>query len=266
MNFQNQLTLLAQKDPALRRAAMEQALQDAGLPYTVQTAPDSKRLSPEQNYLVKTGDAQTPSLLFCAHYDAMPGSAGANDNAAAVCILLALAREFQVRGKTAEFAFFDAEEDKRAGSRLYVSELLKGSVTGVINLDLCGYGDTIVLMDRGRLKKNALRPFAEKTLLQKHEAQIVKFLPESDDVSFRGKQIPTLSMAIVPRWDVQYLNTLSTFGGGGVFGRTPEFEMIFEQMEICTTIHGAYRDTVNDVQDEAMERVYRFLLEGCALA
>ncbi|MEG0897600.1 MAG: M28 family peptidase [Ruthenibacterium sp.] len=263
VDFTKMLTLLACKDADARRAAMEEALRLSALQYTVQTdAENTKMLHPAQNFLVKIGDAAQPCLLFCAHYDALPGSLGANDNAAAVCILLALARTLSARGQTAEFAFFDAEESGRGGSKLYVRELAKGSVTGVINLDLCGYGDTLVILDKGHAKKKALRPFCGKDILQKHTAQLVKYLPESDDASFRGTQLPSMSLAIVPRWDIQYLNALSTYGGG-FLGRPPEFEMMIGQMEVTTTMHGSFRDTLEAVQPDAMQRVYNYLLDAC---
>lgn len=264
-DFTKTLALLACKDADARRSAMESALQLAGLTYTVQCeAESSKKLRPAQNFLVKTGDAAQPCILFCAHYDAQPGSLGANDNAAAVCILLALARTLAAEGTTAEFAFFDAEESGRDGSRLYVRELDKSSVTGVVNLDLCGYGDTIVILDKGHAKKRALQPFCSKEMMQKHTAQLVKYLPESDDASFRGTQLPSMSLAIVPRWDIQYLNALSTYGGG-FLGRPPEFEMMIGQMEVTTTMHGGFRDTLESVQPEAMQRVYEYLLEASCL-
>ena len=256
---------LAQKDPEARRAALEHALQDAGLAYTLQSPRQSDRLCPEQNYLVKIGEQSKSCLLFCAHYDAHPGSFGANDNAAAVAILLALAERMQQQAMTAEFAFFDAEERKRAGSKLYVSELERGSVTGVINLDLCGYGDSIALLDRGHLKKAALRPFGQKELLRRHQAQTVRYLPESDDLSFRGVRVPITSIAIVPRWDLQYLNTLATYGSG-FLGRPPEFEMIFSQMEVVSTIHGGFRDTPEAIEESAMQQVFAFLLDACGIS
>lgn len=262
MEFLTQLPLLACKDADARRSAMMHALETARLPYTVQRAqPDEKRLRTAENYLVKIGEADAPCVLFCAHYDAYPGSFGANDNAAAVCILLDLAHTLQGQGATAEFAFFDAEEEKRAGSRLYMQQLEKGSVTAVVNLDLCGYGDTIVLFDKGCAAKPAMRPFCSKAIQKAHGAQLVKYLPESDDASFRASRIPTLSVAIVPRWDVQYLNALSTYGGG-LIGQPPEFEMMMSQMEVSTTMHGGFRDTPEHVQPKAMQRIYDYLLDA----
>lgn len=266
LDWRQQLEHLAQKDPEMRRTAMEQALRETHLPYTVQRAkPDSKRLHMAENFLVKTGEQDKPCVLLCAHYDAVPGSAGANDNAAAVCILLELAHALAARGETFEFAFFDAEEDGRAGSKLYVKELERGSVTGVINLDLCGYGDTVVVLDKGHVKKPALSGLCNGDIMQRHSAQFVKYLPESDDVSFRGSQVPHTSIAVIPRWDIQFLNALSTYGGSFI-SRPPEFDMITGQMEVSTTMHGGFRDTAQSVQTEAMQLVYDYLYEALTAA
>ncbi|MEG0763233.1 MAG: M28 family peptidase [Oscillospiraceae bacterium] len=263
IDFTNTLNLLACKDADERRSAMEEALHRARLPYTVQDEPpNKKKLRFAKNFLVKIGDKDLPCVLFCAHYDAMQGSFGANDNAAAVSVLLRLAQSLQESGATAEFAFFDAEESGRAGSKLYVKELLKGSVNAVINLDLCGYGDTIALLDKGHNKKRALQQYCNKEILAKHNAQSVKYLPESDDVSFRNAQIPYTSIAVVPRWDIQYLNALSTYGGAFFGARTPEFDMIMGQLEVVSTMHGGYRDTIESIQPSAMQQIYDFLLDA----
>ena len=262
MEMMKMLPLLAQKDPDARRAAMADILHAAKLPYTVQKGqPDAKKIVEAENFLVKIGVPEQPCVLFCAHYDAVHGSVGANDNAAAVCMLAELAHALSARGITAEFAFFDGEENGRAGSRLYVREMDKQSVTAVVNVDLCGYGDTIVLMDKGGAKKAALSAFCGKQILQNHAVQAVKYLPESDDASFRGTQIPVINVAVVPRWDIQFLNALATYGGG-LLGRPPEFDLILEQMEVTTTMHGGFRDTLENVQPQAVQRIYDYLLEA----
>ena len=256
------LSLLAQTDSERRRAAMEEILRASKLPYTIQKGqPDPKKITVAQNFLVKLGAQEQPCVLFCAHYDAAYGSVGANDNAAAVCVLIQLARTLYEQGITAEFAFFDGEENGRAGSRLYVREMDRQTVTAVVNADLCGYGDTIAILDKSGAKKTVLSAFYEKELLKKHSVQFVKYLPESDDASFRGLQLPVFNLAVVPRWDIQFLNTLATYGGG-LIGRPPEFDMILQQMEVTTTIHGGFRDTLQNIQPQAMQLVYDYLLEA----
>lgn len=255
------LERLAQKDPGARRTALRDVLTEEGFEFTTQKeGPSRKAPQGVLNYLLSAGTADTPGLLFCAHYDGVPGSFGANDNAAAVCILIDLAKTLREENIPAKFAFFDGEESDNSGSRLYASSMDKQSVTGVVNLDVCGYGDTLVICGKGNEKKPALRPFCRKDVLEKYNGMVMKFLPRSDDASFSSAHVPVLSMAMVPRWDVQYLRALATYGQG-LLGRPPEFDMMIGQMEVTTTMHGGYRDTPEWVEAETMERFYSYLLE-----
>lgn len=253
------LERLCQKDPEARRRALEDVLTAEGLEWQIQRQEPSFQLPMGvTNYLLPSSEAE---LLFCAHYDSMLGSFGANDNAAAVCILIALACELRSRHIPAHFAFFDGEESGRAGSRYYAQTLDRSKVRGILNLDLCGYGDTIAICGRGYEKKSPLKLFCQKELLKKYRAQVVAYLPDGDDVSFVGMRIPVLSLSVVPRWDVQYLKALAGFKGS-FLGKPPEYTMILGQMEISTTMHGGFRDEPKWVQPEAAKTVYQYLLEA----
>lgn len=254
------LNTLAVQDPVLRKNALREILELEKLPYTMQEEEQSFNIPLGiTNFLIDPLD-DSPSVVLCAHYDAYPGSLGANDNASSVCILIDLAKELRQLGINARIAFFDGEENKQTGSRLYVSRIDSKKITGVINLDVCGYGDSIVFTKKGKFKKTELKSFDDKIFLDKHNANILKYLLPSDDISFH-RSYPVISLSIVPYWDVQYLRTLAAFSGGP-FGRSPEFDMIVEQMEISTTMHGGYRDTPEYVDNEAMLKIYNFLLEG----
>ena len=115
-----------------------------------------------RNYLLYTADKDAKGPLFCAHYDAHPGSTGANDNAAAVCILIALAKELQQRKIPATIAFFDGEESGHSGAKLF-EDGRKREVSCVVNLDMCGYGDTIAVYARGSEKRAGARPSAPRS-------------------------------------------------------------------------------------------------------
>ena len=260
--MQKHLSSLITKDPDIRRQALAGILEAEKLPYSVQSAePSHKAPRGVVNYLLNA-DIAAASLLFCAHYDAVPGSFGANDNAAAVCILLQLASELAERNIPARFAFFDGEESGNTGSKLYVSETSRDKLTGVINLDLCGYGDTIAVYGSGNERKAALAPFCEKGFLKQHNGQLVKYLPPGDNSSFSRIGIPALSIAVVPAWDIRFLKALASYGGN-LFGHTtPEFDMIIQQMEVTSTIHGGPRDTPEWIDEKAMQQVHDYLLEG----
>lgn len=261
MEIDRYLKDLSQKDPDLRRQALERVLNQENLSFRRQEEePGPKAPRGVTNYLSEPWN-EKPGLLFCAHYDGVPGSFGANDNAAALCILMALAKDLRAEGFPARFAFFDGEETDNAGSKLYVNQLDRQIITGVINLDVCGYGDTIAVYDRGNAKKEAVFPFCSKEILAAHNGALVKYLPPSDDVSFSGLRLPAISVACMPRWDIQYLKALSGLGSG-FLGKPPEFQMILEQMEVSSTMHGGYRDTPEWVDPEAMNRVYEYLMDA----
>ena len=268
MEMKRHLETLAQKDPDMRRQALADVLDAEGLCYCLQEdEPNFKNPRGSVNYILEPWQ-DAPSLLFCAHYDAVPGSFGANDNAAALCILIDLAKDLKEKGHPARFAFFDGEETGCSGSRLYVSCLdsqdhRRQDLTGVVNLDVCGFGDTIAICGKGNENKPVFRPFCQKALLDRYNAQVLKYLPKSDEASFAGSRIPALSLCAIPRWDIQYLKAMATYGDG-LLGRPPEFDMMMEQMEVSTTMHGGYRDHPDYVESEAMSQIYGYLSEAVA--
>ena len=90
MTIDRHLKHLAQKDPENRQKALLDVLIQEGLEFSLQEQePSIQNPRGIRNYLL-TPWSPEPSLLFCAHYDAVPGTFGANDNAAAVCILITL--------------------------------------------------------------------------------------------------------------------------------------------------------------------------------
>ncbi|MBE7727697.1 MAG: M28 family peptidase [Enterocloster citroniae] len=268
MEMKRHLETLAQKDPDLRRQALADVLDAEGLSYCLQEdGPNFKNPRGTVNYILDPWQ-DAPSLLFCAHYDAVPGSFGANDNAAALCILIDLAKDLKEKGHPARFAFFDGEETGCSGSRLYVSCLdsqdhSRQDLTGIVNLDVCGFGDTIAICGKGNENKPVFRPFCQKLLLDRYNAQVLKYLPKSDEASFAGSRIPALSLCAIPRWDIQYLKAMATYGDG-FLGRPPEFDMMMGQMEVSTTMHGGYRDHPDYVESEAMSQIYGYLSEAVA--
>ncbi|MGZ3494506.1 MAG: M20/M25/M40 family metallo-hydrolase [Thermodesulfobacteriota bacterium] len=82
-------------------------------------------------------------LILGAHYDTVPGSPGADDNASAVSVLLEVARAIQAvpLKYTVRFIAFSLEEYEFAGSAHYVSSLKKGEeeIFGMISLEMVGF-------------------------------------------------------------------------------------------------------------------------------
>ncbi len=99
-------------------------------------------------------------LVLCAHHDAVPGSPGANDNAAAVGILLALLERISPAvpaGLRVRFLFTACEELDYLGAREYVGTVGVEGVAGVLSLELCGIGDSLVVWHA--VEETAFTPF-----------------------------------------------------------------------------------------------------------
>ena len=82
-------------------------------------------------------------LILGAHYDTVPGSPGADDNASAIAVLLEVARNIQTVPLecTVRLIAFSLEEYDYAGSTHYVESLKKGEekILGMISLEMVGF-------------------------------------------------------------------------------------------------------------------------------
>jgi Zn-dependent M28 family amino/carboxypeptidase len=94
-------------------------------------------------------DPERPRVLVGAHYDTVPGTPGADDNASGVAALLEAARLLagDSLGATVEFAAFALEEpqglDYGVGSRVFAREARRLGVpyAGALVLEMVGYTD-----------------------------------------------------------------------------------------------------------------------------
>lgn len=263
MDRQQRIIALSQKDMNSRKEALENILNDAGLVFTTQKE-ESSYNNPLGicNYIIDLAN-DTPALLFSAHFDAVAGSTGANDNAASVCILIDLALHFKELSIPARFVFFDGEENKCAGSKFFVDNFDRSLITGAINLDLCGFGDTITIYTHNKKTANstAIEPFLNKSILTKYNVQLVNYLPKSDDYTLSSAKIPTLGISVMPHFDVAFLKPLSSYDNG-IIGKPPEYALMIDQMEVSTTMHGGYRDDPKWLEDSSMDNVYNYLVNA----
>jgi aminopeptidase YwaD len=90
-------------------------------------------------------------LIVGAHRDTVVDAPGANDNTSGVASVLETAEVLKdVRlGVTVRFVFFGAEEDGLYGSAEYVKHIDRGRVLGMINLDMEGVGERLIVAGRG---------------------------------------------------------------------------------------------------------------------
>ncbi len=88
-------------------------------------------------------NATAPPLLIGAHFDTVPGSPGADDNASACAVLLEVARRVasQPVNRPIQFVAFNLEEEDLLGSRAYAAGLRAAdqSIHGAIVMECVGY-------------------------------------------------------------------------------------------------------------------------------
>lgn len=104
-------------------------------------------------------------LLVGAHYDTVPASPGANDNASGVAVLLEVARILAARPASLPVAFvvFGGEEGRPgpkhlslAGSLHYTEvlpEMERRHLVAMLNLDMIGHGDAVLSTLRINMKR-----------------------------------------------------------------------------------------------------------------
>lgn len=99
---------------------------------------------PPKGKQLRTDSPRTkPPILIGAHYDAVPGSPGADDNATGVAVLLELARSFSLQPARhpIRLVAFDFEETSytQAGSFHYANSLQQEPLRLMLSLEMLGY-------------------------------------------------------------------------------------------------------------------------------
>jgi Zn-dependent M28 family amino/carboxypeptidase len=91
-----------------------------------------------------------PRVIVGGHYDSVPGSPGANDNASGTAVVLDIARNMAQTpiARQAWFVAFDGEEDGLHGSRSFVSQAQPGFLEGLdamLNFDMVGVNEQLLV-------------------------------------------------------------------------------------------------------------------------
>jgi len=109
---------------------------------------------PLQNHDYGTGgNLYVPSgkpleIGVSSHFDVVPGSPGANDNASAVAVTLELLRRFReypLQNLGMRAFFFDEEEKYLIGSKAYIRDIGVKGLIGVYNMEMVGQGDKLAI-------------------------------------------------------------------------------------------------------------------------
>jgi aminopeptidase YwaD len=195
--------LLEARDNAAREAALARYLAARGVPFARHRFATFEGRG--ESFAVDLG-AGDRVLVLAAHHDAVPGSPGANDNAASVAILLTLLERLAASppaGVRVRLLFPACEELGYLGARAYVRETPLAGVVGVLSLELCGIGDTLAVWDAGddtpflRTLRGAFESLGRRADEGYH---VVGRIPVfgSDHRAFTAAGVPGYGLTVVP--------------------------------------------------------------------
>lgn len=140
MQLQKIVQVLDGEPSATRRALIIEHLDALGVRYVAQ------HYATGVNLLVDLGQASR-KIGVSSHFDRVPLSAGANDNASAIAVCLDIIRKHQEAASEAgvRVLFFDEEETGLKGSQAYVDKYGVADLVGLLNMELVGMGDTFAV-------------------------------------------------------------------------------------------------------------------------
>jgi aminopeptidase YwaD len=195
------LAQIAQQDISERRDALCNILTGIGVAFDVQS-----KERPINIHVPMHRDS-LPYILVGAHYNNLVDSIGANNNASAVAVALGLLRVFHFiqtkkqRPLPLEFVFFDGQE---AGSAAYAKHADAQQLYAMLNLNLCGVGDTVLMATGKHVANSPVEKAIRRLEDSPHQAslRVVELLPPGNELAFEALGVPTISVCIVPDDDV----------------------------------------------------------------
>jgi hypothetical protein len=181
-------------------------------PFTIEKPLGREPRTEGRNVVVTVGDG-LEHIVVGAHYDAarLPDgtlSRGAVDNAASTVMLVRLAEMLRterlpVRVKV---VWFDMEELGLIGSARFVTTHPADRILAMLNFDVNAYGDTVLYGPSTRGDNRDLRRALVHTCgAEGRDCVGFPQMPPSDDQSFVGAKVPTLSLAVLPAVEVHQL-------------------------------------------------------------
>ncbi|MBI4637064.1 MAG: M28 family peptidase [Candidatus Rokubacteria bacterium] len=202
--------LLEGRSNAEREAAVARVLAARGIPFARHRFATFEGRG--ENFSVDLGSGDRV-LLLIAHHDAVPGSPGANDNAAAVAILLRLLERVATRippRLRVRLLFTAAEELGYLGARAYARHAPLGGIVGVLSLELCGIGDSLAIWDvpaETAFLGGITRALEALGRLRDDTYHVVGRIPVfgSDHRAFAAAGIPAYGLTVVPGAEAEAL-------------------------------------------------------------
>ena len=166
-------------------------------------------------------DPGLPAVALMAHYDSVPNSPGAADDATGVAAILEAVRAIKARGgvdRTLVVLLTDAEELNLDGARAFFSEHpLRDRIGAVINLEARGGGGRAMMFETGPGNAETIARYAQATRKATGGPSsnalaifIYRLMPNGTDFTVAaGRELAGINLAFIGR-PAQYHSPSST--------------------------------------------------------
>ncbi|WP_426022383.1 M20/M25/M40 family metallo-hydrolase [Brevundimonas sp. PWP3-1b1] len=166
-------------------------------------------------------DPGLPAVALMAHYDSVPNSPGAADDASGVAAILEAVRAIKARGgadRTLVVLLTDAEELNLDGARAFFSEHpLRDRIGAVINLEARGGGGRAMMFETGPGNAETIARYAQATRKATGGPSsnalaifIYRLMPNGTDFTVAaGRELAGINLAFIGR-PAQYHSPSST--------------------------------------------------------
>ncbi len=253
---------IAKTDQLERKQTIIDILNEIGAKFEIQNARVGEY--GVENIVISCNPSNT-RLVIGAHYDSIENSTGANDNASGCSVLLHLIELLKNTKRSIDFVFFDREEYADQGSEGYIDAIGKENISAMINLDVCGHGETITVSDKGNINNSAFYNVLDKKMIDKHKVAIVGMLPNGDDRRFDERGIPNISVCTLIHNDIDFFRYLGNLKKDGKSLTEEEGKQLEEQLsslDVISTMHLGANDNIFSCNQLCIDKVTKWLLEG----
>ena len=251
---------IASADQSKRKQAIKDILGELGVKYTLQDVHIGEH---DVTNIVVSLNPSPERLVIGAHHDSVENSTGSNDDASGCSVLLHLIERLKDTKRSIDFVFFDREEVRDHGSDAYMDTVGQENIAAMINLDMCGWGDTVTVSDKGNLGNPAFGGVLDEKVIEKHGVNVVGFLPNGDDNRFAARDIPNISVCTLYGKDAAFFRHLGEKIKSGE-PLSDEDREGFRALEVVTTMHLGPNDNIGSCHQLAVDKVTEWIADGLA--
>lgn len=212
-------------------------------------------------------------IILTAHHDIVRGSCGANDNGASIIILINLAKYIIENGSEypVEIIFFDKEECGGTGCRNYIKD--NQDILLMVNLDVCGVGNEIVISDETSLSNIYAKRIRDNII--PYDVVESDLFPYGDARTAERLGLDVFSVSVFPDEDIPYMASIKMDEDDKIHVREHDelsssvvskyssiFSGKFFKLALYKYMHNGSLDDIAYINYDTMRKIYYYLIDS----